>query len=321
MPQKGDQMAAIFGALFPIFALIVLGYGCGRKNWFGAEADQVLNRYVANLALPLLIFHALASMNGTDLIRPVMIAAILGGSFSVYGLFYAYERWRGLPMAEANAAAFAACYGNHAFIGLPVCLAILGAESLAPAAMVMALNSAFVFGLGTLMSVLTAPQLELDGEKRNVGTALWMAARNPLVIGAVAGMALAFTNVTFPEPIDQFLSMISVTTAPLALIAVGLFMARPVPKSAGTGATWRSISGKLLVLPLITAGLLWALPPLPTIWYQTAMIMAAVPSGSGCFALGLLGGAGALRMAARVIVLSTLCAGVTMPVMLVMLGR
>ena len=119
---------------------------------------------------------------------------------------------------------------------------------------------------------------------------------------------------------DKFLEMVGATTAPAALIAVGLFMARPVPKAAGSGATMRSVAGKLLLMPLVTLGLLWALPPLPLVWQQTALIMAALPSGAGCIALARYGGDDALRMSARIIAISTLFAAVTLPLLLLAMG-
>lgn len=316
-------MAAIFGALFPIFALIALGFGCGKINWFGKDADHVLNAFVAKIALPVLTLHVLASMNGPDLMEPVMFVVVVGASYLMLAGHYALERWHGLPKAEANAAAFGAAYGNNAFIGLPVCLAILGPSSLAPSAVVMALNSAFVFGAGTLTSILTAPQgsASPQGRVRSLLYALGMVIRNPLVIASIIGVTLAFGGWALPQPVDQFFSMISATTAPCALIAVGLFMARPVPEAGGTGATVRSLIGKLLILPALTAIMLWALPPLPPVWRNTALIMAAVPAGSGCFALARYGGDGALRMAARIIALSTLCAGITLPLLLMLIGK
>lgn len=315
-------MAAIFGALFPIFALIALGFGCGKIQWFGKDADHVLNAFVAKIALPILTFHVLASMNGPDLIEPVMFLVVVGASYLIFAGHYMLERWRGQAKAEANAAAFGASYGNNAFIGLPVCLAILGPTSLAPSAVVMALNSAFVFGAGTLTSILTGPQASTSqhGRARSLMFAGTMVVRNPLVGAAVMGVILAFGGWDLPAPVDQFLAMISATTAPCALIAVGLFMARPVPVAGGTGATVRSLIGKLLILPVLTAMLLWVLPPLPPVWRDTALIMAAVPAGSGCFALARYGGDGALRMAARIIALSTLCAAITLPLLLLLIG-
>lgn len=320
-------MVAIFGALFPIFAMIAIGYGCGKRQWFGPDADRALNLYVANLALPILTFHVLASVHGPDLIEPVMALVVIGSSYVMFAAHYFYERWRKLPREQANAAAFGVAYGNNAFIGLPVCLAILGPTSLAPAAVVMALHSAFIFGAGTLTSVLTAPALADDpqrAEQRGVALALRMVARNPLVIAACLGVLLAFSGQSLPEPVDQLFAMIGATTAPCALIAVGLFMARPVPKAGGEGAaraTVRALVGKLLLMPLITAAMLWMLPPLPEVWHNTALIMAAVPAGAGCFALAIYGGENALRIAARIIALSTVLAGVSLPILLLLIGK
>lgn len=320
-------MVAIFGALFPIFALVVLGYAVGRKQWLGADADHVLNAYVANIALPALTLNVLASMHGPDLVEPVMFLVVVGGAALMFAGHYIYERWRGLARPEANAAAFGASYGNHAFIGLPVCLAFLGPESLAPAAVVVALNSAFVFGGGAMMSVLTAPatspsgQGEYRGERKGAAVALLLVLRNPLVIAAILGVTLASTDAALPTPVSGLLAMIGATTAPCALIAVGLFMARPVPNTGGTGATVRSLIGKLLMLPILAAAMLWILPPMPPAWHNTALIMAAVPAGSGCFALARYGGEGALRMAARIIAISTLISAITLPILLLLIGR
>jgi malonate transporter len=319
-------MAAIFGALFPIFALIAVGFACGRVQCFGKDADHVLNAYAANLALPVLMFHIVATMDTRDLMEPVMFTVVVGASALIFALHYFVEWRRGQQASEAVAAAFAASYSNHAFIGLPVCLAVLGAASLAPAAVAMALNSIIIFGIGTLLSVLTGKALAQQGEGaeqsrgRAIRTALWLVARNPLVIGSVGGAAVAFVNISLPQPVDKFLEMVGATTAPAALIAVGLFMARPVPKAAGSGATMRSVAGKLLLMPLVTLGLLWALPPLPLVWQQTALIMAALPSGAGCIALARYGGDDALRMSARIIAISTLFAAVTLPLLLLVMG-
>ncbi len=314
-------MTAIFGALFPIFALIAVGYACGRVQWFGADAHHVLNAFVANLALPVLTFHILATMDARDLMEPVMFLVVVGASLLVYALHFTVERQRGQAAGEANAAAFAASYGNHAFIGLPLCLAILGPASLAPAAVIIALNSTILFALGTMSAVLTSPDADATRSRMDgVKLSLAMAARNPLLIAAIAGAVVASAHWALPVPVDKLLVIIGGTTTPCALIAVGLFMARPVPRAGGTGATMRGVAGKLLILPAVTLGLLWLLPPLPTITHQTLLLIAAVPSGAGCLALARYGGEGALRMAARIITISTILAGVSLPILMVMMG-
>jgi malonate transporter len=314
-------MADIFGALFPIFALIVVGFACGRVQWFGQDSHHVLNGFVANLALPVLTFHILATMDARDLMEPVMFTVVVGASLIVYTVHFAIESWRGQGRGEANAAAFAASYGNHAFIGLPMCLAILGPASLAPAAVIIALNSTILFALGTLSAVMTSPNARVGRSRMDgVKMAVSLASRNPLLIAALAGALVAVAALPLPQPVDKLLITIGATTTPCALIAVGLFMARPVPQAGGTGATMRSVAGKLLLLPVVTAGLLWVLPPQPTIIYQTLLLIAAVPSGAGCLALARYGGDGALRMTARIITISTICAGLSLPILMLVMG-
>lgn len=314
-------MVAIFGALFPIFALIAVGYACGRVQWFGRDAHHVLNAFVANLALPVLTFYILATMDARDLMEPVMFLVVVGASLLVYALHFLMERQRGQAAGEANAAAFSASYGNHAFIGLPLCLAILGPASLAPAAVIIALNSTVLFALGTVSAVMTSPDADKTrSPMQGVAMSLGLAARNPLLLAAVAGALVAMLGWTLPMPVDKLLVTIGGTTTPCALIAVGLFMARPVPQAGGTGATMRAVAGKLLLLPVVTVGLLWVLPPLPSITHQTLLLIAAVPSGAGCLALARYGGDGALRMAARIITISTILAGVSLPIVMVMMG-
>lgn len=315
-------MATIFGALFPIFAFILIGFLAGKQKWFGEDADHALNAFVANLALPLLVFHVMATMNAKDLLEPVMFAVVVGAAAITYVVHYLYERRKGLAAHDANAAAFGAAYCNHAFVGLPVCLAVLGPASLAPAAVVMALSSAIVFGGGMIASVLTAPRGDAAAlsHRESIRFAMRKVGSNPLVIAALAGGLFALLPWRLWGPVDQFMQMISATTAPCALIAVGLFMARPVPQAAGTGASVRAIIGKLILFPALTALLLIILPPMPPIWRDTAMVMAAMPTAVGCFVLARYGGDSALRMSARIIALTTVFAGLSLPLWLWAIG-
>lgn len=305
------------GALFPIFALIWLGWLCGRRGWLGENGDDVLNAFVGKIALPVLTFQVLATMKAGDLAEPVMFTAVVGASWLLFLAHFLFEKMRGLDSARANIAALGASYGNSAFVGLPICLALLGPASLAPSAVVMALNTTFIFGGGAVTSALASGA---GGAVRERLTgALWLVAGNPLVIGAVAGVGIAISGYTLPAPVDVLLRSLGSVTAPCALVAVGMFIARPVPAAAGTGATWRGIAGKLVLLPVITAAILWSLPPVPPVWRDTALIMAGAPVASSCFILASGGGEATLRLASRLIVLSTLGAAITLPLLLLLL--
>ncbi len=315
---EGTELtAAILGALFPVFALIGLGYVCGRQRWLGEEGDRALNAFVALIALPVLTFHVIATMNPADLFEPVMFTVVVGASYLVFAIHLLVERLRGLDPMRANLAALGAAYGNSAFVGLPICLALFGSASLAPSAVVMALNTVFVFGGGAFASAFAAARSG-TGSVSLASTAR-LVLLNPLILGATGGAVMALSGAVLPGALDGLLRLLGGATAPCALVAIGMFVARPVPASGGTGATWRSLAGKLVLLPAVTAGLLALLPPLPNVWHDTALVMAGVPCASSLFVLARGGGEDALRLASRLIIVSMAAAALTLPLLLVAL--
>lgn len=307
------MIGSILGALFPIFGLVALGYLCARLAWLGEGSADLLSAFVARITLPVLTFHILATMDAADILRPSMILVVVGSSVILFSIQFMLERRLGSSTARANVAALGASYGNSAFVGLPICLAIIGPESLGPAAVVMALNSLFIFGGGAVVAALVAPGSRPASAARQI-------LANPLIVGAAAGVACSLTELPLAGPLDSLLRTLGGATAPCALVAIGMVMSQRLPPSEGTGATWRAVAGKLMLLPAITFVLLLLLPPVPAAWWMTAMIMSAVPAASSNFILAMGAGEAGQRLAARQIILSTVGAAFTLPVLLVLLG-
>ena len=135
--------------------------------------------------------------------------------------------------------------------------------------------------------------------------------RNPIIISAVLGVAWAASGLPLSGPADVMFEMLAGATAPCALIAIGLFLSRP-RTSISPAVMGRIVSLKLVGQPLVTAGLLMLLPPLPPLWAKIAILMAAMPAGTSSFMLA--GGAGerAREMSAWTIILTTSCAAATL---------
>lgn len=251
-------MLTILGALFPVFGLIALGFALARFHVLNEEVERQLTRFVGQITLPVLTFHTIAVMNPADLAAPVMVAVVVGASYILYAAHFVLERALGRDSAVANIVAIAGSYGNSAFVGLPICLALFGRGTLGPSALVMALNSSLVFGGGLFLQVLFSRGQHTAGEglravARQIGT-------NPLVVGALAGVAVSVSGLRLPGPLDTLMTTLGGATAGCALIAIGLFIARPTERADHAPVT-RALIAKLLLLPLVTAGLLLVLPP------------------------------------------------------------
>src|SRR6476660_1828146 len=76
--------ADLFNILAPIFGLIALAYASRRVNILGPNAYLELNRFVASLALPALIFDNVAHVRPEQLHQPGFAAAFGLGALVVF---------------------------------------------------------------------------------------------------------------------------------------------------------------------------------------------------------------------------------------------
>src|SRR5690349_20258707 len=86
----------------PIFAVIAVGFICGRMQLFGPTASSELNKFVVYLGLPALLFEVMAGAKWSALWQPQFIAAFAIGAFAVSGATLAYRLWRGRHLTDAS---------------------------------------------------------------------------------------------------------------------------------------------------------------------------------------------------------------------------
>lgn len=127
-----------------------------------------------------------------------------------------------LPLRSAVAFIHAGYRGNVTFIGLPVVvMAFAGTSDAAQveAAALVAFAPLVVFYNIAAVVILQIP----DGlEWRSAGmNTLRGIASNPILIGIVVGLLLAWMNVSLPVPLQRTLSGLGQMALPLALLSIG----------------------------------------------------------------------------------------------------
>ena len=63
-------MSALLAITGPIYLVVAIGYACVRAGWFAKADLKVLGQFVLRVALPALIFNALASKSFHDILQP-----------------------------------------------------------------------------------------------------------------------------------------------------------------------------------------------------------------------------------------------------------
>jgi predicted permease len=278
-------MLAIVYVIAPVFALIAAGYLCGRAKLFGDNATDVLNNFVVYLALPALLFRAMARSGFGDLAHGGFVVAFGGGMALTFALSFLLERGDRHPLADRSIEALAAGYPNTGYMGIPLCLAVFGDAGLPPAIVSAILTVCVLFAVAIALI-----ELDIQAEPslgRTLAKATLAVLRNPLVFSPLGGLAFSAFGVPLPGPIDGALDLLGASASPCALVTIGLFLAE-TPSGGHMRDLVRMVSLKLLVQPAITAVLAFGVFDLPRLWSHSAILLAALPTGTGPFMLAKL---------------------------------
>lgn len=308
-------MSSVVNVVLPVFALILLGYLCRRTGRLGPAAASELNRFVVWLGLPALLFKITATSTWAEIWQPGFIAAFAIGCLGVFGFTLLYRLLQKQPLVDASLDALGASYANTGYIGFPLCLLILGEAGLQPALVASLIVVCVLFALA-----LACVEMGLHAGQ-GVGKTLVKVSRallvNPLVLAPLLGAAWAVGGLQLPSGLNTLLDLLGAAAAPCALVSLGLFLAQPKPDRPVRGV-WPLVLLKLIVQPALTwyfAAVVFELEPL---WVYSALLLSALPTGTGPYMLAEFYGREGSRVS-RVVLLSTLGSLVTLSVCLYLL--
>jgi malonate transporter len=294
--------------VLPIFALILVGYFCRKIGVLGSNATTELNRFVVYLALPALLFDVMAHTTWAAFYQPGFILAFGLGSLIVFAFTVWLRLHRPRHLADASIDGLNASYPNVGFIGFPLCLIVFGKESLAPTAIAAIITVCVVFALAI---VLIEIGLQTEGRRsRLVLKVAGSLIKNPLLVAPALGALVAACGIVLPDSAETFFKLLGNAASPCALVALGLFLAEKRPVTKGdTAGSLLLVTLKLVPQPAITWGLaaLLGLSPLLT---HIAVVLAALPTGTGPFMLAEFYGREA-SVTAKTILISTIASLVT----------
>ena len=149
---------------------------------------------------------------------------------------------------------------------------------------------------------------------RHVGVSL---CKNPLIVAPAIAAIFMMTGWELPYGIRQSVKILGGAASPCALVATGIFLAERQEKtSIGTSIELTLL--KLVAQPLIVWYFAFYVFDMPPLWAKSAVVLSALPTGTGPFMLAELYGKGR-GIASRTIFLSTLFGIVTLAVWLTFL--
>jgi predicted permease len=299
----------------PLFVLVAIGFALTRFGRWPMAAGDALTRFVFTVAIPVLLFRLMSEFSREPHVDARLLLAFFGGCLAVYVVarVVAAALFE-MDGAEQSIFAMGGIFSNNVLIGVPLAKVTLGEAALPAVSLVLVFNSLLLWTLATV-SVEWARHREFSwtGIRRTIIGVI----RNPIVASILAGTAYGFSGLALPGFIDRTLEQMSLAAVPLSLVALGMGLA-----AFGAKSDWRMGGAlafvKLVLHPLAVYAL--ALPlGLPPIETAAVVMLAALPIGANVYLMsrefGVLTGP-----VASGIVLSTVAAAATTPLLLTLIG-
>lgn len=325
-PGKVDATAVtirsvlqIFSVTFPFFALVLCGYLAARRRMLPLEAIPGLNGFVLYFALPCMLYRFGATTPIAQLLDASVLFTWLLCGLVMVGFTVAVTLNRRIGWNDASFGALVAAFPNTGFMGVPLLVALLGAQAAGPMIVTIVVDMLVTSSLCIALS-------RLDGaDTHGMAVALRNALKgvlfNPMPWAILLGGLVSFLQLELPGPVTSTVWLLADAASPTALFTIGAVLARsqivaaqhahaPIPlRDYLPVAAFKLLLHPLLVL-LVGGGAIQLGVPLQHSALTVIVLVAALPSASNVSMLAERFGADNGRIA-RIILVSTSAAFLT----------
>lgn len=205
----------------------------------------------------------------------------------------------------SRVATVAAAFGNVGFFGVPILQALLPdhPEAMVYSAVMSVMMNLIGWTLGMFM---------MSGDRKHVSVKNFLI--NPTTLCLLIALPLFFTNTSLPKPVMNFVEFFSKMSTPTAMTVLGMRLAFVKFRDLMDYRQVVAIFLKLIALPLITFGIMYALPVDETLKIST-YILSCMPPAAITLNFAELSNTSP-KTAANIVVVGSLLVAITLPVLL-----
>ncbi|MCB1615662.1 MAG: AEC family transporter [Pseudomonadales bacterium] len=197
----------LFGIIAPTFLCALSGFIWGKKK--KPFDNNLIALLIMDIGAPALIISTLTtiSLNKSELLNfsVYTFSILLVTSLINYLMLLLFKK-------DIRTFLVATVFGNHANMGLPLCLFAFGEKGLALALIYYALVSFFHFTAGI---ALMSGSLQLS-----------QLLKKPIILATIFSCLMLATETSLPQWLNNTLSLLGQMTIPLMLITLGVSLSR-----------------------------------------------------------------------------------------------
>ena len=303
------NLSDFYSSLGVIALIILLGFILGRRKLISAETNKNLVNLLLTVFMPASLFSAFPSSADDGLLDLFFLGLLAGfvvmlSLILISKLIFNQNLWH---KSLANEAQFAFIFNNATFLGYPIISTTFGEQGIIPyCGFIIAFNLAlFSYGIW----------LFKRNETRHF---LRKTLLNPNIVAVLLGMLIFLLHAELPSIITSSVKYVAGATTPLSLICIGFMLSSANLKKVLR--SWRLLVVsliQLLLCPFVTYGLL-RLIGFPSEVVIVCTLIQALPTATS---LGLFAEkyGGRVEESSELVVISTLCSIITLPLIVALL--
>jgi len=301
------------GAVAILLASAVPGYALLKFKKVSEKCIPDLSKVLLYVCQPCLIIYPfieldfsleyLANIGIFAALLIIVFAIMLGGAYIVMRKRCENPIYRIITIATT--------FSNCAFFGIPIIEAVMP-ES---AGGIIAYTTVFAVVMNvigwTVGSAIISRDIKHISPKKSF--------INPAAIGFILALAVFIIDLPMPEQLSSMITLIGRMATPLSMLIMGMRLATMRLGSLFTDyRIYLTIAVKQFLMPLITFGIVMAMPFVDVGVRQTLFITCACPIASVVLNFAEIVGEGQ-KEAANSVLLSTMLSIITLPVMMLLL--
>ena len=273
-------MSILLSVVLPVFIVIGAGFLAAKRGLIDQGGIDGLMRFAQSVAIPCLLFQALATLDLSENFDLRLVGTFYTGSFTCFligmaGARFLFHR----PMEDAVAIGFVALFSNSLLLGLPITERAFGPEATQANFAIIAVHSPFCYAVG-----ITAIEIVKSQGARPLMIPIKILRAmlgNGLIVGILLGVAVNLSGLTIPSAVDEALALFIRAALPTALFGLGGVIAR-YRLEGDLPTILFTLSLSLILHPMIA----WALgtfAQLPGDAFRSVVVTAAMAPGANAY--------------------------------------
>ena len=210
-----DNLKISLEAVAPMFLIMAVGFFVRRKGLLSEDDVRHMNKMVFLTLFPPLMFANLYGKELSHVLDLKLVIYTLAAIAVVYALTLAFVLKVEKSPRSRGAMIHAIYRSNFVIMGLPIVSNIFGSENLAVTSMMVTI----VVPVFNVMAVTTLEVFR--GGKPDPLQILKGISRNPLILGALAGVIAVLIDLQLPVFLEKTVSMMSGAATPVSLLLLG----------------------------------------------------------------------------------------------------